>query len=287
MSTKLARYNEFLWAIVGTGVLLFMAVQFWEFVDRSFLRDEDPRLQVVPEADRGAQLRTSATPETGQRLVFCDVIEVSGSMVKFVPVAVVNADDPDQDVQVYGLSANFSMKTSADDHWDFAGCEGLRFNVVVWDSASGSQRLLLEEPRPIAGIWTPNPLPGTAPGGTSTGCRDEEATLPCDRLLWAIQSGDSNGDRRIDYSDATVLHVSAPDAAELIRVSPDGTSYVDHGWHRGSGALWIRARTDRNGNGKFDGADGSELYQTSLAEPGIARPIIDEALRAELEKQVR
>jgi hypothetical protein len=273
---KLARYNEYLFAIGGTlaAFLLFAGV-----ADLALRRMTDPPApEVAVIAGAGSDSAEGKAASTdGQRLAFCDVNTVYGSPIALVPVTVVNALDPDAAAAVYGLASQWTGPFgSGSDGYETPVCDRPRFNFIVWDTVTGKQRLLLPEPRPVDDPVTPDRDCGKLGGG-----------IRCDRIIWKIRSADSNGDGRISSDDLQVMFVSDLTAEDLIQVSPPGTAVLDFGWLDRSGMLWIRSRRDANGDKTYDERDGSELLVTPFADPGIAQPIIEDGVRARLDGWIR
>jgi hypothetical protein len=272
---KLSQYNEYLWAVVGTIALLLLGPELFQKAQWLVSSSDRPNLEIVPGADQPATLGGPDGKAASQRLLFCDVVDVPGSTTRFVPVAVANATDADEDVSVYGLAA-LRVNYDSEPGWRMTGCEGPRFNVIVWDVEAGAQRLLLDEPRPVTNLVVPDEK-----------CSDGQGRAPCDRLLWAIHFADTNSDGRIGFDDAEALFVSDLAATALTQVSPPGANVIDHGWQVKTDKLWLRVRPDRNGDDKYDPRDGSDLLETSFRNPGVAQPIVDEVIRKRLEAWIR
>src|SRR5262249_335314 len=82
----LQRYNDIIWAVVGTLALLGAISAVVAFVGFKFIfRHEKSPTIVIGKPNQ---------PKVNQDLVFCEPIVVPGTQRQLLPVAAVNVDDP-------------------------------------------------------------------------------------------------------------------------------------------------------------------------------------------------
>src|ERR1051326_6844212 len=83
---RLERYNQILWAVVGTLALLGMILAVVAFVGIQFIfKKNSPPAIIIGKPNQ---------PKVNQSLVFCEPIVVPGTQRQLLPVAAVNVDDP-------------------------------------------------------------------------------------------------------------------------------------------------------------------------------------------------
>jgi hypothetical protein len=130
----LERYNQILWATIGTVVgvgALVLAI--WLVVDRHG-------------GSKGSTIviQKPNEPKPKQDLVFCAPVVVPGANRQLFPVAVVNVDNPDSDKTV--LPQSYDVMYRSDSPYSLTHCGFDRyvgssriFNVVVRDTRTSRQ----------------------------------------------------------------------------------------------------------------------------------------------------
>ncbi len=266
---KLQRYNEILMALLGTAALALMA--FWGVSALWPNHREPPGVRVEP-------------PEPGvtalqQVLEFCEpTISGDGAQV-YIPVAVLNRSDADRDSS-FGAPRQYAIKAVSASRYDDPGCHGAAAsrvsNVVIQDSATGEQRLLLSRPGLVGSIIVPD-----------KDCRQGQGPVPCGVALWMLQTDDSNGDGRLAADDAASAWASDLAGRGLRRISPEGASVEGHIWVPTSNQLALRVRPDSNGDGRFTLEDGTRWLATSASQAAMVGEAIHTPILEELQKSAQ
>jgi hypothetical protein len=146
----LQRYNKIVWAVVGTVALLGAAVL---AVMLFFFRTPEPKPPTIV-------LGKPNEARIQQNLVFCEPIVVPGTQRQLLPVAAVNAEDANSEKSVVYFESALSRGESS--YYPRSGC-GLHdysgrshiFNVVVRDTITSRESLLLNRPAQIAAVNVP------------------------------------------------------------------------------------------------------------------------------------
>jgi hypothetical protein len=262
---SLERYNQILWAVVGTLVVLgALVLAVILFITRT-REDRSPTI-VIGKPNQ---------PKVNQNLVFCEPIVVPGTNRQLLPVAAVDVDDPHSEKIVVQYEARLSRGSG---YYDPSRCTlgsystGTRiFNVVMRNSATGRQWLLLERPAQIAAVNVP-----------AKDCQSSQAVFPCGLIQWQIRDRDTNKDGVIDTKDALVVYHSNLQAEELKPVTPPNTSLLSFVWDRDRNALLYQVRLDANGNGEFEKGEPTEILEFVVGKSTAAQAIVDEKIRKEL-----
>jgi hypothetical protein len=87
------------------------------------------------------------------------------------------------------------------------------FNVVIRNSSTNEQRLLLGHPGQILDMTLPD-----------LGCGSGVGPVPCNTIFWLVRDRDSNQDGVVDARDETILYASDLAARSLSRLSSDAPS---------------------------------------------------------------
>lgn len=272
---NLKKYNQLLVAVLGTAGLLGAGGILMLIVAESVSENRVPRILIADQEPDGARIDE-------QELLFCSPSFIDGSGVQLIPVAVRNLDE-DQDVRLRsGSLAAVSYAESRSMYYG-GGCRLSRyggssriFNVIVRSDAMSPQRLLLDEPAQIDSLTLPH-----------DSCVEGEGSLPCGMLLWLIRDRDSNGDGAIDDRDALVAFHSDLQVTELRAATPADVSVVSFSWDSKRGSILYLVRTDRSGEGTFDGDDSTELLEFALGESETAARVVAPEIRASLEERIR
>jgi len=269
---SLERYNQILWAVVGTlavigmllGVLVFIGAQFF------FGKEKDPVIVLGKTND----------PKVNQALVFCEPIVVTGAQRQMLPVAAVDVNDPDSEKTVVQYEAKFSQGGG---YYDPSRCSlgnyssrTRIFNVVVRDATTGRQWLLFNRPAKIERVNVPE-----------KDCKDSQATVPCGVIQWQIRDRDTNKDGVIDSKDALSVFHLQPQGDGLKTVIPENASLLTFVWDRDRNALLYQVRIDANKNGEFEKNEPTEILEFIVGKSTAAQPIVDEKIRQELLSHIR
>ncbi len=162
--TRLQRYNQILMAIMGTAALLGGVFILIPLVVGSISSRTEPGLIVGKKGED--------VPE--QRVVFCtpEFLE----RFQYLPVAVMSAED-DSRVPVLG-SADYVRVSRYSRSCDLDSYSSSKriFNVIIRDTDSGQQRLLLAFPGQVVSFRIPAP-----------DCSEDKGPMPCGTIIWSIR----------------------------------------------------------------------------------------------------
>jgi hypothetical protein len=263
---KLARYNEIIFALAGTGVLLGLVAiaLFLLFVgNRS---GDKPGLLVNP----------TKVEKPRQNLVFCPALTEPTGTFQYIPVALVVADDASRDVSLSPIAmSKYSSEGSGCGSYQY-GSGSRTFNVVIRNLATGDQRLLLDRPGQIVRIHLP-----------TNKCSTGEGPSPCGTVLWEVRSEDTNRDGTINRDDALVAYVSDFGGTKLTALTPTDATVLSVQWISKMEKWQFQVRRDSNKDGKFTEEDGSDLLETSSRNPSQAQAFIRESIMKQLDTAAR
>jgi hypothetical protein len=225
---NLRRYNEILFALVVTGALIVGIVHLIRFG----MHGHHDQRSSKPTADSAGTGRAAATASGQRSLALCLPSFAVGTDYQYFPVATVHAAS---DVPAAGSSAPWTTNMSEACHLPEGTSEGI-FDVVIRNSATNEQRLLLGHPGQILDMTLPDP-----------GCAGGAGSVPCNSIFWLVRDEDSNQDGVIDARDSTILYVSDLAARSLSRVSPKDSSVLDWTWNARSGEVLLQVQLASGG----------------------------------------
>ena len=252
---RIVRYNQWLWAIVGTGILvaviLGLAAALWASVSD---RRRDGAIAADP--------RGGGENSSDETLVYClpTLVKTTGTALVGLAVAQPASERAGSKWSGYGPS--------------WASCQlgerygsGAVHNAVVWELETGAQRLLLETRGRIARFAQPNEK-----------CADGEGVIPCGYLYWELATEDTDGDGKIGPKDAAPAYLSDLDAKDLRRISPKDTSVRGLSSDLRSGILFLQVQ-----RAVGDDDEPIQLLSFPVDTGGSAKPAVDDALREQAE----
>jgi len=233
---NLKRYNEILFAILLTVVMIGLIVHGIRFLSH--------RQSGGKPAITGAGANLPAPPAGKRSVALCLPSFAGGTDYQYFPVALVRAS-----------STNLSEAC----HPPEGSSDGI-FDVVIRNSATNEQRLLLNHPGQVLDMTLPDP-----------GCAGGAGSVPCGTIFWLVRDEDSNKDGVVDARDATILYVSDLSARELFRVSPPDASVLDWTWNSRSGEVMLQVQRAAGGTEVFNArlqpaAPGSAVVQPRVLE---------------------
>jgi hypothetical protein len=110
------------------------------------------------------------------------------------------------------------------------------FDVVIRNSSTNEQRLLLGHHGQILDMTLPDPA-----------CGSNVGEVPCNTIFWLMRDRDSNQDGVVDARDDTILYASDLAARSLSRLSPPDSSVLDWIWNARSGEVLLQVQLDTGG----------------------------------------
>jgi hypothetical protein len=270
---SLKRYNEYLIAIVGTGLpLLILGNIAWNLIPHGSGYTPPGVIANTPHP---------SGPKPQQRLALCAPTLVSGTDWQYMPItSVLTKNEENAAVGRYG-SALMSAKLSYDEPGPNAlnTCDYVRdrqhsviFNALIRNSRTGEQHLLLKEPAVLTSFQVPDPK-----------CATGEGDVPCGTLIWTLIDRDTNHDGVINSRDTLRLYASDLAGQNLRALSPEGTTMLGWKWDSRSSELFIGVRRDTNSDGEYTDEDGAELLVARGDPLAPATPVIDTTILKSLE----
>ena len=222
---NLRRYNEILFAVVVTTAAVVFVVHLLRFG----LHGHHEQRAGVP----GAPPPPSGGPAPAgaeHSLALCLPSFAPGNDWQYFPVAAVGG------VPV-AAAASTPWITSLIEacHLPEGSFQGI-FDVVIRNSSTNEQRLLLGHPGQILDMTLPD-----------AGCGSGVGPLPCNTIFWLIRDRDSNQDGVVDARDETILYASDLAARSLSRLSPPGSSVLDWTWNARSGEVLLQVQLATGG----------------------------------------
>jgi hypothetical protein len=217
---NLRRYNEILFAVVGTAA----ALAFMIHVARTgWQRHEEGRAPAVgATAPAGKAVALTGAERS---LALCLPSFAPGTDWQYFPVAAVGGS-----ADVAGGGTPWTTNLSEACHLPEGSSQGI-FDVVVRNSSTNEQRLLLGHAGQILDMTLPDP-----------GCGSGAGSVPCNTIFWLVRDRDSNQDGVIDARDETILYVSDLAARSLSRVSPPDSSVLDWIWNARAGEVLLQVQ---------------------------------------------
>jgi hypothetical protein len=214
---NLRRYNEILFAVVVTAAALVFVVHLL----RMGLHAHHEERAGVP----GAAMPpgTSLAPAGAERsLSLCLPSFAPGTDWQYFPVAAVGAVSA-----AAAASTPWTTNLSEACHLAEGSFQGI-FDVVIRNSSTNEQRLLLGRPGQILDMTLPDP-----------GCGSSVGPVPCNAIFWLVRDRDSNQE--------TILYASDLAARSLSRLSPPHSSVLDWMWNARSGEVLLQVRLTTGG----------------------------------------
>lgn len=222
---NLRRYNEILFALVVTAAAVVFVVHLLGF-GRHLHHEERPGAIGAPSpADR-----RPAAAAAERSLALCLPSFAPGSDWQYFPVAALGGVPA-----ATGASTPWSTHVREACHLAEDSFRGI-FDVVIRNSSTNEQRLLLGHPGQILDMTLPDP-----------GCGSNVGEVPCNTVFWLVRDRDSNQDGVVDARDETILYASDLAARSLSRLSPPDSSVLDWIWNARSGEVLLQVQLASGG----------------------------------------
>jgi hypothetical protein len=237
---SLKRYNEILFALLGSGTVLAVLIA---LLGHPFgFRSPPARLQTPTSNPTTAQQTLPSAP------ALCLPLLAARTDYQYFPVAS-SRMAADADTAAPAGTLDFTQLC----HFP-AGSSNRVFNVIVRNSATNEQRLVLNRPGQVLDVTLPDP-----------DCASGTGPVPCGTVFWLIRDG-----------DAAVLYASDLAARELYRLSPQGASVLDWVWNSRSGEALIQVR--RRGS-------EADIVSARVMPPAEGTPVIEVPILQQLHRE--
>jgi hypothetical protein len=238
---NLRRYNELLFAVVITAAAVLFVAHLLGFRPH---RDSQERTGVTG-APSGAGPASAAA---GRSLALCLPSFAPGSDWQYFPVAALGGAPA-----AAPASTPWTSHLREACHLPDGGFQGI-FDVVVRNSSTNEQRLLLGHPGQILDMTLPDPA-----------CGSNVGEVPCNTIFWLVRDRDSNQDGVVDARDDTILYASDLAARSLSRLSPPNSSVLDWIWNARSGEVLLQVQL---------AAGGTKVVNARLQPPAPGNEVV-------------
>jgi hypothetical protein len=222
---NLRRYNEILFAVVITAAAVVFVVHLLRFG----LHGHHEKRAGVTGAPSPPS--TGLAPAGAERsLALCLPAFAPGTDWQYFPVAAVGAVPA-----AAAPGTPWTTDVSQACHLAEGSFQGI-FDVVIRNSSTNEQRLLLGHPGQILDMTLPDPA-----------CGSNVGPVPCNTIFWLLRERDSNQDGVVDARDETILYASDLAARYLSRLSPPDSSVLDWIWNSRSGEVLLQVQLATGG----------------------------------------
>lgn len=265
----LERYNQMIWAIVGTGLVaaaaagLLAAAAYLIYIA---IKD-DPGAVTVDIVDR---VGTAGAQPKPARYDFCQPLAVHDSPYQLIQVV----SDRLVVRNVATKLAQSAARGYASEAAIYNGCAlhgsadpGAIVNVLVRHADTGEMRLALKENAVVRALEYPRPEqqhPGIW-----------QAFPPKGVVYWEIAADDSNGDGVIDDADDIGAFLSDVSASNMVRITPRPSRVLEKTYDKKRNVLLIKILPDTNGDGRLGEDDTPTLIETSVTHRKMLREVLD------------
>lgn len=279
---KLERYNQIIWAVIGSGVVIAVIASILAGVAAMFFSmfysdRGGMQVAVIEEDATGGTARKSALYD------FCQPLAVHDSPYQLIRVV------SDQ-FAIRKVAAESKLNKRAYDSYSESPVYGAcrihgsdrqtgTVNVIIRNVDDNSMHLLLKENAVIQTLEYPQP-----PAKEQYGRYSEEFP-PVGTLYWEIAFGDSNNDSMIDEKDDLGAYLSDPDGGRLERITPVPSRVLERSYDRKRNLLTLRILRDTNNDRVLDEKDKPSLIEVSVTERKMTREVLDSRALTELMHQ--
>jgi hypothetical protein len=207
----LRRYNEVLFAVAVTAAVIAFIVHLLHFAMHCH---DTEHAGPVGTSVSGPGPGPVPSGSSARSLALCLPSFAAGTDWQYYPVAAVGAA-----TEARGPQAPWTTNLNEACHLPEGSSQGI-FDVVVRNSATNEQRLLLGHPGQILDMTLPDPA-----------CASGSGSVPCNTIFWLVRDQDSK---------QSILYVSDLAARSLSRLSPDDSSVLDWIWNARSGEVLLQ-----------------------------------------------
>jgi hypothetical protein len=249
---NLRRYNEILFAVLMTAVAIGLIVHWTHQV---WHRQRRPGAAMTSPSSGGSSAAPTRSP------ALCLPLFAVGTDYQYFPVAAVRASG---EVSV-GPGAAWTANLAQACHLP-EGTSGAVFDVIIRNSSTNEQRLLLNHPGQVLDMTLPEP-----------GCASGAGAVPCGTIFWLLRDEDSNQDGVVDGRDNAILYVSDLSARQLLRVSPGDASVLDWTWTARFGEILLQVQR----------AGSTEVVNARLQPPAPGSAVVQPRVLEQLQRAMQ
>lgn len=262
----LERYNQIIWALLGSVALGFAAFGLIAALVSLFPSRHGVKVDVVDE-QASQQTKTEVKAEAALP------VDVGDTPYQLIPVSV-------DRIVIHGKSLTAEAEQSAKGEYESyapssreAGYRGdglsVAGNVLIRDARSGAMHLFLSQNALIRNL--------DYPVRHSKHDADEErdAFPPAGMLYAEIAFNDTNGDGQLDSQDDTGAYLADADGSGLVRITPQRSRVEEKRYDGQRKILTLKIRTDTNGDKSLSDDDTASIIEVSVPERRIIGTLLD------------
>lgn len=251
---KIEKYNQIVWAIIGTavliGVLLVMVASplsfFWG-------RQRQKGIKV----EQFDQKETGRNPE--EIVVYSNPIVMEDSEYIMIPV------------RLKDKKSGFGKSRLS----EYASYRGRYNNIIFYNKNNGQSHLLLNKKAIISSFYFPNK-------------KEYEKDKPVLKfLLFGISENDTNGDGIINERDAVIVYLSDLAGKNLQQITPKNTQLIDWEIDENSDMIFLRIRKDSDNDGQFTERDSITVLKVNVQNPIIGTEITTDKIQKKVKSIIR
>jgi hypothetical protein len=271
---KLERYNQIVWSVVGTGLLMIAALMLivgFAAMLSSLLKPERGAMPVTMVEDG-----TDGSPRQAALYDFCQPVSVYGTPYQFIRVVSDRFVVRNTPVARRSKSKGYDSYSSEAPSYETCDIHGsdhpsAMVNVLVRHTGNGVVHLMLKENAVIHTFEYPQPP-------NSEKYQDTAPLFPPPGVLyWEIAFEDSNGDYVIDERDDLGAYLSGPDGRDLVRITPKPSRVLEKTYDGKRNILVLRIVRDTNMDKALDDQDTPSLMEVNVAQRKMTSEVLDAA----------
>ena len=275
MKPTLERYNQIIWALVGTAVLaaaVIGVVAAAAFLIYAAIKDDagGVRVDVVDDT------RTAGLDPQSARYDFCAPIIVYGSPFRLIQVVSDRLVVRNVATRLKQTTPGYSREADSYNACHLYGSTdpAAVVNVLMRHAETGEMRLALKQNAVVRALEYPQ-----------RGHQRPDmwnAFPPKGVLYWEVAADDSNRDGVIDNEDDVGAFLSDVDGSNMARITPSPSRVLEKIYDKERNALLLRILMDTNKDGTLGNNDMPALIESSVTQRKVLREVLDNEALSDL-----
>lgn len=143
----------------------------------------------------------------------------------------------------------------------------VNWNLMFFDRSNDRSYLLTEDKMYLTRIDTP----------------DKNSNINR-HIIYEVISQDSNGDSKLNYSDAKQFFISDLNGQNFRMISPNNESLQQYDYSSRENEIFFKTLSDDNGDQEYDAKDSEQWYIFNLGKDSVPKPIIDSTIQNKIGK---
>ncbi|MEK6550242.1 MAG: hypothetical protein AAB329_06985 [Pseudomonadota bacterium] len=261
---KLEKYNQIIWAVIGSGTILLVAIGVVIALVSALFFGRDRGVPVEVVEGEGTVERATA----GTRHDFCIPISIPDSPYQLIRVTVDRVVVKGGAVAAKGFSSSNYDEAPLTRGCGYSGSGETQAigNILARHTGTGQIRPILQQNAVIHTLEYPS---GRAER------TDRRAFPPSGVLYWEIAFADSNGDGRIDEYDDFGAYLSDVDGRNFKRITPGASRVLEKVYDEPRGTLYLKILYETTGDKSLDRQDGTALIEVNVQRREIVRTVVN------------